>query len=146
MKLLPLVILTFIFNSAFSQNKTTNQTVVYRVIAQHTTPSSEVIESTSNTVQADQPFSVFAPNAFSPDNDGVNDLFFVSVKGVAKYELKIFDRWGNEIFYSTDPNEKWDGKYQGKEAPIGGYVYQLACVGDNYSEVYNTSGTIALVR
>lgn len=118
----------------------------YRVVAVKTVQNTTPIISESNIVESKQPFSVYAPNAFSPDNDGVNDFFFVSVQNISSFELKIFDRWGNEVFYTTDPKEHWNGSFKGTEAPIGGYVYQVSCTGENYNEVFNYSGTLALVR
>lgn len=121
--------------------------IQYRVVAIKTnTNTPQPIVSESNIVESKEPFSVYAPNAFSPDNDGVNDYFFVSVQNISSFELKIFDRWGNEVFYTTNPQEKWNGIFKGVQAPIGGYVYQVSCTGENYNEVYNYSGTLALVR
>ncbi|MBP7515628.1 MAG: PKD domain-containing protein, partial [Flavobacteriales bacterium] len=57
-------------------------------------------------------YVVYAPNAFTPDGDGVNDLWRPLIKDQedAEYQLTIFDRWGQEIWASTDPAEGWEGK------------------------------------
>ena len=57
---------------------------------------------------------VFAPNAFTPDDDGVNDLWKVIVSGeIDKYEISIYDRWGSKVFESVDPEEHWNGSVNG---------------------------------
>jgi gliding motility-associated-like protein len=73
-------------------------------------------------------FNVYVPNAFSPNNDGVNDelLPFVPPQiQVVSFEMNIFDRWGNLVFKTTDPTFSWDGRWNGKEMPIGVYIYSF---------------------
>lgn len=76
------------------------------------------------------------PNAFSPNNDMANDVFkgvgvFVGMKN---FEMQIFDRWGNTVFMSTDPDQGWDGNIArvGAQAPPGVYVYHV-----NYLDARN---------
>jgi gliding motility-associated-like protein len=61
----------------------------------------------------------FAPNAFTPDGDGLNDTFAPVVIGAREYELIIFDRWGREVFSTTDPKAYWSGG----NAHTGVYLY-----------------------
>ncbi len=69
---------------------------------------------------------VFAPNCFTPNNDGVNDVFRVSGDCIEEIELLIFNRWGNLIFTSTSLQLGWDGRtLTGIIAPDGVYVYLL---------------------
>ncbi|MBF25201.1 MAG: hypothetical protein CMP49_01605 [Flavobacteriales bacterium] len=68
----------------------------------------------------------YSPDIFSPNGDGVNDTFNVSVVGQEDFELIIFDRWGKQIFSTTNPQEGWDGKYpNGKEVPQDVYMYKV---------------------
>lgn len=76
------------------------------------------------------------PNAFSPNDDDVNDSFqgvgvFVGMKD---FKMEIFDRWGNTVFTSTDPTYGWSGFIvsAGIDAPPGTYVYQV-----NYLDARN---------
>jgi gliding motility-associated-like protein len=62
------------------------------------------------------------PTGFTPDNDGLNDYFYV-IGNFSSYELRVFNEWGNEIFISNDQANKWDGTYKGKQQPAGTYVY-----------------------
>lgn len=97
--------------------------------------------------------NLFIPNAFSPNNDNLNDEWFVVTNGVEKYELRIFDRWGNILFFSEDPTWKWDGKYKGIPCPEGVYTFFLKVwiYSDNprinYGAVYKEKkGNITLIR
>jgi gliding motility-associated-like protein len=70
---------------------------------------------------------VYVPNIFSPnDKDNPeNEYLMVYGKGIKTIDFKIFDRWGNEVFHTTDVNEGWDGTYKGKPALVGDYTYIL---------------------
>ncbi|RBL92594.1 hypothetical protein DF182_08430 [Chitinophaga flava] len=66
------------------------------------------------------------PSAFSPNNDGVNDVFYVKAFGATKFNLKIFNRWGQLVFESSDPRIGWDGRYKGELQPIDAYAYVVS--------------------
>ncbi len=69
--------------------------------------------------------TVWVPNAFTPDGDGVSDEFRVMGSGFVAYELRIFDRWGNLVFWTREIGKGWDGtNYRnGQAEPPGAYVY-----------------------
>jgi gliding motility-associated-like protein len=69
--------------------------------------------------------SIFIPNAFTPDGDGINDIFRAYVNNAPAFNFKIINRRGQQIFYTEDPSEGWDGKFEGQDAPIGVYVYRI---------------------
>ncbi len=77
------------------------------------------------------------PNSFSPNGDGLNDYFIsrqLESMGVTRFSFKIFNRWGEEVFTTTNVNGRgWDGKFGGKPQPIGTYVY--------YADVYFKNNT-----
>ena len=89
----------------------------------------------------------YIPNAFTPNGDGVNDLFLGQGIGIVKYELIIFDRWGNQIFYSDDLYKGWDGKANlGAEmAQIDVYVWKVKLT-DVFKKGHNYVGTVTLVK
>jgi gliding motility-associated-like protein len=68
---------------------------------------------------------LYIPNAFTPNNDGINDEFKPIISDVSPIELRIYNRWGKELFKTNDPNKGWDGNYDGKKAMGGTYVYKL---------------------
>lgn len=84
-------------------------------------------------------------NAFSPNGDGVNDLFLTKNQNLTYYRLTIFNRWGNKLFETTDPQAGWNGTYQGGEVPEGTYFYLLEAIGIDQKE-YLLKGYISLHR
>jgi gliding motility-associated-like protein len=95
---------------------------------------------------------VFIPNAFTPDDDGLNDFFKVMITGVVdKYELVIFDRWGQEVFRSNDPNQAWNGSIEGGEYFAEDGIYQYVLEYEAYRDVpeiisEKRVGQVTLVR
>lgn len=93
------------------------------------------------------PVIVYIPNAFTPNNDGINDAFQVVISDVVYYEINIFNRWGEEVFYSNDPDEAWIGNVKGGDyyAQPGLYNYRLRWKGSR-TDAEELSGTIELMR
>ena len=89
------------------------------------------------------------PNSFSPSGDGLNDYFIprqLLSAGLQTFVMKIFNRWG-EIIFQTDKldGRGWDGKYGGKDQPMGVYVYYIEAQWENGFK--NTfQGNVTLVR
>ena len=69
------------------------------------------------------PTTLIVPSAFTPNGDGINDLFKVYGKWMQSISLKIFNRWGNVVFETTDWNEGWDGNFKGRKETEGVYVF-----------------------
>lgn len=69
--------------------------------------------------------SIYVPNAFTPNSDGINDLFFVQGTGITDLELLIFNRWGEMIFSSAALSNGWDGTYGGRDVQDGVYEYKV---------------------
>lgn len=88
---------------------------------------------------------VFVPNAFTPNNDGNNDVLYVRGKLLTDVYLVVFDRWGEKVFETKDINIGWDGTYKGKNCTPGVYVYYLeaTCLGEIY---YSHKGNVTLIR
>ena len=88
------------------------------------------------------------PNTFSPNNDGINDEFYIKIKNETIYELTIFDRNSNLIFSSKDKNEKWNGNYKdsAKQCPVGTYFYFLNYKIEGQDQSSVKTGTITLFR
>jgi gliding motility-associated-like protein len=71
-------------------------------------------------------FEYFIPNAFSPNGDGLNDIFRVYAQySNISFKMMIYDRWGQEVFYSGDIAKGWDGTYKGRECPPESYVWVI---------------------
>jgi gliding motility-associated-like protein len=109
--------------------------------------------SVSNISCSVLPSRVYIPSAFTPNDDGLNDVFHISYISIfnltgttmSSYEMKIFDRWGGLIFQTDDVNKGWDGTLNGIPVQSGAYVYLVTASGlDNTN--YNLSGTVTLLR
>ncbi|MDX2283467.1 MAG: PKD domain-containing protein [Bacteroidia bacterium] len=89
--------------------------------------------------------AVFAPSAFTPNNDGKNDRFLVFAPNAAAVELAIYNRWGEELYFSTNLDEGWDGTYRGRPVQEGVYVFRISLTGVDGSRL-SRSGTVTLLR
>jgi gliding motility-associated-like protein len=100
-------------------------------------------------VCGDQNF--FIPNTFSPNGDGVNDVFYLRGSGLFRINsLMIFNRWGEVVFEKknlsiNDPSGGWDGIYKGKKANPDVYIYQVEIVCNN-GETIKYAGNVALLQ
>lgn len=113
-----------------------------------------ICDNSSGTCQADGPtYEIFIgeskldiPNAFSPEGSpGVNDLWKVSYRSLVSYECHIFNRYGKELFSTTDPAEGWDGRSGGKYVPSGVYFYVIKAVGADGVK-YDRAGDINIIK
>ncbi len=92
----------------------------------------------------------FIPNTFSPNGDGINDVFYLRGTGLFRIKsLLVFNRWGEIVFEKrefpvNDPLSGWNGNYQGKKAKPDVYVYQIEIICSN-GEIIKYSGNIALI-
>ena len=82
-------------------------------------------DSTYQEVSIQNPFYFYVPNSFSPDGDGINELWQPVGTGVMEdnYECTVYDRWGRVVFHTNSLYQPWDGTEKGKELPVGSYVY-----------------------
>jgi gliding motility-associated-like protein len=89
---------------------------------------------------------IYVPDAFTPNGDGVNDVYKVFPRGSLKFiDLAIYDRWGEKVFESYDQDKGWDGTFRGQMDDPGVYVYVLLVTfDDNFS--FNKKGSISLIR
>lgn len=90
---------------------------------------------------------LYIPNAFTPNNDGINDVFQVIGDQLLRYEIIIFNRWGEMVFQSEDVQEAWIGNYQGSDyyVPNGTYTYVAKIKGIN-KDAMEKIGTITVLR
>ncbi|KAA3651454.1 MAG: hypothetical protein DWP98_02910 [Bacteroidetes bacterium] len=88
---------------------------------------------------------IFIPSAFTPNQDGQNDVFRVRGVFLESLNLQIFNRWGEKVFESNDVNQGWDGSYKGELANPGVFVYHLKSTCLNGQEFFK-KGNITLIR
>lgn len=85
------------------------------------------------------------PNAFTPNGDGLNDCFSVRFLGqISNLKLSVYDRWGNKVFYATNPSQCWDGTYKGNKLKSDVFIYQLN--GTTVCGAVSKKGTVTLIR
>lgn len=88
---------------------------------------------------------LFAPNAFTPDDDGLNDKFKFVGLGIRELNWKVFDRWGQQVFVGNSMDDGWDGRFQSKRVPPGIFTYVAVYKVDNSDEEKVLKGIIAVV-
>ena len=85
------------------------------------------------------------PDAFTPNNDGLNDRFGVHKWGyVTDLQFAIYDRWGKMLFHTSDAAKNWDGVYSGMPQPVGAYVYFVRA--NTICGYVEKKGTVVLIR
>ena len=104
--------------------------------------------------EMDEPFSIAiseskleVPNAFTPNGDGVNDVFRVKegYKSIVSFKAMVFDRWGKKLYEWSDPAGGWDGRSAGHAVPDGGYYLNIQARGAD-GKHYNIKKVINVLR
>ncbi len=91
--------------------------------------------------------SIIFPNAFTPNNDGKNDVFRIKDPPVLnRFRLSVYNRWGQNIFTTEDPKKGWDGNYNGKPAAAGAYIFACEYTKPGFKNAFQMKGTILLLR
>jgi gliding motility-associated-like protein len=97
-------------------------------------------------VRVIEEYSLDVPSAFTPDGDGVNDVIFVRGWGIKDVlEFRIYNRWGQEIFFTDDIHQGWDGTFKGSKQNIDTYSYFVKVRFYDNSEAFK-KGNITLLR
>jgi gliding motility-associated-like protein len=89
--------------------------------------------------------SIFVPDAFSPNGDGINDELRVSIPNLRDYRMIIINRWGTKVFESTNIFKNWDGKKDNQDLPMGIYYYVIHGKDSHQNNIKKT-GSITLLR
>jgi gliding motility-associated-like protein len=95
-------------------------------------------------IKVEFPEVITIPNAFTPNSDGLNDSWYPIIVGSDNYETVIYDRWGIHIT-TLKPNDKWDGKFNGKPCAEGVYFYNLTGTFKK-GKKFKRTGSITLIR
>ena len=116
-------------------------TSIYYVIAR----SADGCTDTASIKTAVDNKDFFIPNAFTPNNDGRNDLFKVYGSSVTAAEIKIYNQWGVMLYETKDNQKGWDGTHKNNPQPVGLYVYVVKVRLSN-EDTFIKKGTIRLIR
>jgi gliding motility-associated-like protein len=134
----------YLENPSHSYHITADETfnVLFRV-----TNNYNCSHDTLKTIAVVDNYAFYVPNSFTPNNDGTNDLFLPRVADVLKYHLIIYNRYGEAIFQSINPEESWDGTHKMEKCPAGVYTWMI--IYRKYAEPdteLRKTGTVMLVR
>ncbi len=89
---------------------------------------------------------IYVPSAFTPNNDGLNDLLRPIPVGISQFKyFRVFNRWGQLLFSTPDPSRGWDGRLNGTEQPTGTYVWMAEAI-DYLGNNISRKGTITIIR
>jgi gliding motility-associated-like protein len=106
----------------------------------------EFLQESYDTVTVEVIYcDIFIPNIFSPNGDGQNDVLYVRGQGIEQLSFVVYNRWGQKVFETKDPNHGWDGTINGKPAETGVYVYHVNAVLHD-GLVVSRHGDVTLVR
>ena len=97
-------------------------------------------------IEVKQSANIFAPNTFTPNNDGVNDCFSPVLVDVDRenYVFQIFNKWGEEVFFTTELDQCWDGSRAGQTLKSDIYVWKVTCVSEQNNLPMENQGHIFL--
>ncbi len=129
-------------NPAHAYSQTGSYTA--RLIA---TSNGGCTDTTELPVRVEPEFTIYVPNAFTPNGDGKNDMFFAYGNEITSFTMNVYDRWGNLIFTSDDIMNGWDGRASdGSEiAQQDVYVYKIA-VKDFEGKAHGITGSVSLLK
>lgn len=140
-------------NPAASNDENVNQVLYPQEIAQYpvkleVTTEDGCIDSISKIVHVVNEVYAFAPNAFTPNGDEFNNYWRVYVNGIdlEAFNLKIFNRWGELIWESSDQEVGWDGTYNGVVCQDGTYTWKVECSDQVNDDRYEFQGFVNILR
>jgi gliding motility-associated-like protein len=103
------------------------------------------LDTASYRIRIEPNFTFWIPSSFTPNADGHNETFFGDGVGIAEYEMRIYDRWGEMIFESFQKDHPWDGTYRGAAVQQGVYVYVFHII-DVLGNPHRYRGDVTLQR
>ncbi len=103
------------------------------------------VDTIVKTIVVGEDYGIYVPNIFSPNGDGLNDVFQPKGFGISKYELRIFNRWGEELMMTNDFGHGWDGMYKGKLSKEDTYVWKIN-VTNVFGKSHELTGNVTLIK
>jgi gliding motility-associated-like protein len=106
------------------------------------------IDTVFKVIEIKEEFTIFIPNSFTPNGDGLNDVFNIKGLGLKTegYSMEIYDRWGELVYTTKDAYKGWDGTVKGIYAPNGVYVYKVKALGANGEGKKEFVGHVTLLK
>jgi gliding motility-associated-like protein len=129
------------FNHTFTSQDPGSYTVLQIVTSQH-----GCRDTIQKTIEVKQGFTFYIPNAFSPNGDGMNDVFKGTGIGIKDFVLMVYDRWGNLVFQSDDLEKGWDGTFKGENVVLEDVFVWKVNLKDENDKRHDFAGTVSLVK
>ena len=106
------------------------------------------VSTVEGTVIINSIYLFYVPNSFTPDNDGLNDVFRAYGDGIdlSSYSLQIFDRWGELLFETSNATNGWNGKYKNEYVEAGTYVWKIVAKDDHGTVIHDNFGHVNIIR
>jgi len=132
-------------STSYQEDQSINphQIILYKIVAVPIVMANGNVES--NIIEIIFRSKVAFPNAFTPDGDGLNDNFNFESRYIAAVRMKIYNRWGELVYQTTEVDSGWDGTINGKPAPLGTYIHHTELT-DDMGITFVKSGEIVLIR
>jgi len=119
------------------------QTTTYYVLG---VDSNGCLDRDSTIIYVTKIHELYVPNAFSPNGDGINDFFNFYTKGIKRIlSVSVFNRWGEQVFYSESEKTYWDGTFKGKPQESNVFVYQIIAETFDDTQIIK-KGNLSLLR
>lgn len=103
------------------------------------------LDTAIHVIHVEEDLLVYIPDAFTPNGDGLNDVFMPVCRGIRKINLQVFDRWGEMVYQGANSGEGWDGTYKGKPCKGDSYVWRITLSAKN-GEARELHGHVFLNR
>ena len=103
------------------------------------------MDSITKYIVVEAGINVFIATAFTPNDDGLNNIFIPVYENILKTEFLVIDRWGEIMFKTNSLDVGWDGRYKGVPVPDGVFVYLVQVLGSD-NKNYSFRGTVTVVR
>ena len=109
--------------------------------------SNGCVDITSQKIQELKSCYIGVPNAFTPNEDGLNDFFYpLNAFKANDLDFRVYNRWGQLVFKTNDWTKKWNGKIKDIPQPVGAYVWTLKYTHHDTGKKYSLKGTMMLIR
>ena len=105
-------------------------------------------DTITKIIDVGEDYSIYIPNAFTPNGDGINDVFMPKGFGIINYEMQVFDRWGEKVFSTNDFTKGWEGNYQHKSSEQlqdGTYVWRIVLT-NALGKSHELTGLVTLIK
>lgn len=141
-------------NNVVSSNVSTGTTFTDRVLSEElqllryrirATAANGAAVTFSNIAVIEQELLLHVPSGFTPNGDGLNDIFEIKGRLYDSYSMQIYNSLGHVIYRGTEADAGWDGTYKGERLPAGAYVYELTAR-NSFGTTRRRTGTVTLLR